>query len=408
MAWRLANHVISGELDFRRRGHVFGEIVLAGWTVPIRLELEGCPHRDLAGVRLRFSNPESPKPFAEDGFAPTQVGAVGDMTASRKVKVPTIPIEEIGQYYLAKIPIPYEWGNSIYLEWFSSTNGRVVIEAAGWETEIDPDPTWRMTEAEEQKQFEENAEAIRAFVDRLVEGIDAQAEDPDTPQSVAEAEADREAARMDLLLDRITHRIEREGGDGENFERIMEEERERLRKERGEPEPEPLTPEEEAERSRWIDEMNEIAREVEKDLAENGLPERKEHPLVVHAREVAVRLHFEIDRQKLLEAGNSPEHPLLELSDGVMLASGKLAGALNASAEDDDWPPDPLFAGDTLVRLKKARRHLENALRGLEDAEIQRLAEPSSLSAERREITGILGQTCVLIAEVREVLEDPE
>ena len=64
---------------------------------------------------------------------------------------------------------------------------------------------------------------------------------------------------MELLLDRVSARIEREGHEEGKFEQILDEERARLRRERGEPEePEP-PPEQEAERAAWIEEMNAIA-----------------------------------------------------------------------------------------------------------------------------------------------------
>jgi len=34
------------------------------------------------------------------------------------------------------------WGNSLYLEWHSARNGRVVIEATDYELTIEPEPAW--------------------------------------------------------------------------------------------------------------------------------------------------------------------------------------------------------------------------------------------------------------------------
>tara|TARA_B100001093_G_C26660329_1_gene941484 strand:- start:412 stop:546 length:135 start_codon:yes stop_codon:yes gene_type:complete len=41
-----------------------------------------------------------------DGLTAEKQGMVGDITASRKVKVPDILLDEIGDYYLAKKPFP--------------------------------------------------------------------------------------------------------------------------------------------------------------------------------------------------------------------------------------------------------------------------------------------------------------
>ena len=130
MAWRIEDSVVRGEIDNRVRGHVTGRIWFAGRPDPIELKLMGNGWRDLAGRRLEFTNPE-PTPGDLDGLALLQQGTVGDFTASRKVKVPEIPMDQIGEYYAARKPFPWHWGNSLYLEWFSERNGRVVISQAG-------------------------------------------------------------------------------------------------------------------------------------------------------------------------------------------------------------------------------------------------------------------------------------
>lgn len=89
------------------------------------------------------------------------------------------------------------------------------------------------------------------------------------------------------------------------------------------------------------------------------------------------------------------------LLDGVMIAGPKLAGALPDSSDEDGWPPDPLFAGNVLVRLKKARRHLEDALQGIESAEAENLASPQFLAHAKRETSGLVAEVRELIAEVR-------
>ena len=83
--------------------------------------------------------------------------------------------------------------------------------------ELDPEAAWQMSKEEEMSQREANAHARTGFMDRLVTGmtgepvlIDGDTDD-DAPQSTAEAEADAEAARMNLLLDRVTARLERKG-----------------------------------------------------------------------------------------------------------------------------------------------------------------------------------------------------
>ena len=147
MAWRIDEHVARGEIDNRVRGRVTGRIWFAGRPEPIVLELKGNCWRDLAGRRLEFTNPE-PKPGLSDSFAARQEGAVGDITASRKVRVLEFPPEDMHLYYKTGREMPWHWGNSLYLEWFSARNGRVVIETTNFELRIVGGAAWEMTEAE--------------------------------------------------------------------------------------------------------------------------------------------------------------------------------------------------------------------------------------------------------------------
>lgn len=405
MAWRIDEQVIRGEIDNCVPGKVRGQLWLAGRDEPIRLELKGNPWRDLAGHLLRFTNP-APKAGPTGGLAAVQDGVVGDITASRKVKVPDIPMDELMECYRKKEPFPWHWGNSLYLEWFSQRNGRVVIETTDFILELDDTAAWTMSEEEEIEQRRANEAAMTGFMDRmlLAAGGADEAEDDDAPQSKAEAEADAEAARMDTLLDRIQARMEREGHD--DFETIMIEERERMRRERGEPEP-VITPEQEAERAKWIEEMNAICEQaVSEAAADNWKDEEPErHPLIERSLEFAVRIHQEA--REWLPEECSAEHPLIDLMNGLTSASAKLGGALGV-VDEDEWPPDALFAGNVLVRLKKARGYLHDALAGLDSADQENLANPGWRAFVRKETQEILGEVEILIAEVREVLADGE
>ena len=90
MATRLENYVSHGSISNEIPGKVVGEIWLIDADDPVKLELEGNPHRDLAGTLLTFEHRE---PELEEGdSAPTiaslQRGIVGDITASKKVYLP--------------------------------------------------------------------------------------------------------------------------------------------------------------------------------------------------------------------------------------------------------------------------------------------------------------------------------
>ncbi|MFH1497646.1 MAG: hypothetical protein ABII82_07445 [Verrucomicrobiota bacterium] len=431
MAWRIDETVIRGEVDNRVRGRVTGRLWFAGRDEPVTLELEGNAWRDVAGHVLRFTNPDprAPRPGELDGLAALQNGVVGDITASRKVKVPECTMDELMDYYEAKKPFPWHWGNSLYLEWHSRSNGRVVIESATYQLELDPETTWTMSEAEEEEQRRANGRAMTDFMDRLLAGLEAadasdfveefddetDTDDDDAPTTAAEAKADAEQARMDLLLDRATARMEREALEPEDWKRVFDEERARLRRERGEPEPEPLTPEQEAAQAEWIEEMNAAAEEAMAELeaekwkkADGDDANDEWHPLVERGHALSDMIHHASKTHGWLSDDDPREHPLRELADGVMIATGKLAGALGSTADGDDenWPPDALFAGGVLVRLKKARGYLRDALAGLDAADEQSLAEPNWRAEVRLKIEAMLVDIEVLINDARIVLEE--
>ncbi|HEY5552319.1 MAG TPA: hypothetical protein VIK52_10550 [Opitutaceae bacterium] len=404
MAWRIDEQVIRGEIDNRMRGRVKGRIWFAGRADPVELRLEGNCWRDLAGRRLEFTNPE-PKPGDLASLAQLQDGVVGDITASRKVKVPEIPMSQIGEYYAAKKKWPWHWGNSLYLEWFSARNGRVVIETASFELTIGSDAAWEMTSGEEIEQRKANGAALTGFMDRLVEAAAASdlAAHDDTPgewneKPQTEEEAEAMQARSDLLNDRVMARLAREG-EAADYEKILDEEIERMRRERGEPEP---TEEDLARNAGWIEEANRAGEEA---LA-NPDPELEaeleyKHPLAERASDLTVRLMRASEEENWLPDGASSEHPIAELVDGVMCASGKLAGALNGSY----WPPSLDECAGVIVRLNRARGYLDDALSAAESCQEEKLLAPRHLGPIVVEVADIAHEADALIAELRARLE---
>ena len=171
MAWRIAHNVVRGEIDNRVRGRVEGRIWLAGRSDPVILRLSGNCHIDLAGCRLEFSNP---KPMADSSITLTsdQNGVVGDITAARKVRViDTCDFETME----AGTKSPECLANALYLEWFTETNGRVVIESADYQIRVS-ERAWKMSQEEETQQCETNAAAMQSFLDRVTGTPDAREE----------------------------------------------------------------------------------------------------------------------------------------------------------------------------------------------------------------------------------------
>lgn len=93
MAFRIHDSVVRGEIDNRIKGTVRGKIWLEGRLEPLTLELQGNAWPDLAGCLFKFINPQKRVPDPElESLNATQHGVIGDLTASRKVRVFDIPV----------------------------------------------------------------------------------------------------------------------------------------------------------------------------------------------------------------------------------------------------------------------------------------------------------------------------
>jgi hypothetical protein len=202
MAWRIGEAVVRGELDNRVYGKVTGRIWLKDRERPLELELAGNPSRDWAGCLLRFNHSN---PIAADlaGLEPEQVGVCGDMTVSRKVRITPEPVGE----WLAKgapgaRSLP--WGNCVYLEWFSETNGRLVIESPHYNVELS-ERSWNMTEHQEIEQHQRNIENMNRFMTRLGAAIHqtANADEDELTNEDTDAELAEDEQETDRALELI-------------------------------------------------------------------------------------------------------------------------------------------------------------------------------------------------------------
>ena len=179
MAFRIHESVVRGEIDNTVRGRVTGRVWLSGRESPLVLDLAGDAWRDLAGRRCTFVNP-NPRPDDLPGLAERQTGEAGDLTASRKVRVPGLPLDEWLERKRRGLDAPEHMGNALYLEWYSDANGRVVIESTDYRLEVSL-PEWEMTDDEERRQRELSGEAMRRFLNRVESRLR-----PKTPVQVPE------------------------------------------------------------------------------------------------------------------------------------------------------------------------------------------------------------------------------
>ncbi|MDF3131036.1 hypothetical protein P0Y35_17630 [Kiritimatiellaeota bacterium B1221] len=177
MAQRLHHNIISGSIDCQTKGRITGELIFEGLDAPVKLELEGLPQPDLAGLRLHFRNPAPTTPLSLD-LSLLQQGRSGDITASRKHHILDVPIEDAWDLGIHGLPVPRHIANILYLEWFSEQNGRVVIEIADAELEIEGPAAWTMTPDEILGQQHDTHHSLEDFTDLLSDSLEEDPLDP--------------------------------------------------------------------------------------------------------------------------------------------------------------------------------------------------------------------------------------
>jgi hypothetical protein len=338
MAWRIADSIVRGEIDNRTPGIVQGKIWLAGSEVPLALKLIGNGHKDLAGCKLTFSNP-APKVDPSLTLKRDQTGVVGDMTAARKVRViDNLDYEAINDDQ----PFSEHMANVLYLEWFSDTNGRVVIESTDYKIEIG-EPAWRLSPEDESHQLEANAEAMQSFMDRITESFDPREEAAynGDPKNEFEWElflraSDRRSTKLGELLEKYKDHPDRDrliarGMGWKEIEEMLDAQAE--------------SSEEEEE-----DEDLEFDEPDDEEIARAERPVR--HPLVTRIIDRSVELSRLTESQR--------DDDINEMVGSYMVVGPKVAGALTIG--DRDLGPDLNMSGLVVAKLKRAVAELSNAL----------------------------------------------
>ncbi|WP_193212601.1 hypothetical protein [Luteolibacter marinus] len=331
MAWKIDHAVVRGELDNTVEGKTAGRVWLIGREAPMELELEGDCWRDLAGLRLSFSNPA---PRAQEGLdlARTQRGMIGDMTASRKCKVPELAEGESPPPGTRVEDLPFSWRSALYLEWFSEADGRVFLELYDFEIDLS-DREWVMDEDAEQAQKQANMQAMRDSVSRDVQRVEPPTGEPEDEYRWEERL--KESERMSVAFQQVREKY-RDDPDAERKEAFAMSWDGLLdalaRKSEGLPEFVPPPDGDE-----W--------QEEEIDWAEEFMGEP--HPLQGMAHEVVLR---GIDLTQPIK-----EHPeAVKLNQMLMMVGCKLAGALNGS-----YRPE---TGFILAQLKRTFGFVNDAL----------------------------------------------
>ncbi|MBK8038031.1 MAG: hypothetical protein IPK22_13010 [Verrucomicrobiaceae bacterium] len=390
MAFRLDQAIVRGELDNTEQGHLRGRIWLEGREQPLTLDLEGDAWRDVAGARITFTNPEPRRQKNQGDLKPVQHGIVGDITVSKKVKQITASDEEWQRCMEDGKQPTFEWRNSLYIEWFSEENGRVVIESADFELQI-TEFTWQMDEAEEQAQQFANLNAMRNWLATIIQrpekkddddddGFD---EDEDLP--VSEAEWEESLKLSDRLTDAHMEAMDKYADDDDDETKVafvmgwdhMLDMMAQAQENSGKPQNADNIPsmedfEDDDDPEDAGEEWKEDADDASDDDAEDDddafadyMEERRSHPLQKTAHKLVTRILRDLrdeDRDEGIESEEARNTPLSRFISNTMSISGKLAGALSTRrfAEGSD-------AGYTLAILKRCLNWANEALSGLNE-----------------------------------------
>ena len=422
MAWRIHDSVRRGEVDNRRRGVVRGRIWLDGYAEPVVLDLVGNACPDLAGCLLTFENSGETIPMRTDAVMnPEQRGSIGDLTASRKVRVFDIPFEEAYEKLNKKLPVPEHMANCLYLEWFSEANGRIVIESTDYKLTISA-PEWALSPEEERQRQNDAAAGFTGFLGKLSEALASQKHEPpedkewdefDYEQFMREGDA-RTDKYMELLDKYMDHPdrdriVAREMG-WTCLDEALEEE-----KEDDDLKPCPKSDKDSAEADSTdsagegdgfdVDELNRICAEAaEEPLQPDPLTEgvdwvRDEHgdikhPLSLRTFKASVALSRKC---RELVRSKADDEDLCAFLSEFQITGAKLAGALNSLAYGRDLREGPF----TVAYLKRALGHLHAAQAALERVAVKDLLPAETLVENRTELFAIREEILRLMDEFR-------
>ncbi len=403
MAIRIHQAVIRGEITNEMPGIVTGRIWLVGRQTPIVLHLQGDCQRDLAGCSLAFSNP-SPRFQDVGALASEQNGEVGDMTASRKARIPTVPDEVLHELIGSGQPVPHRWANCLYLEWYSETDGRVVIEAEGF-TVSTSEPSWEPVDDQPGQMIDFFADSGGAAdggngpesrpdedADPFLKEDDDYEEEP-----LDEFEWEQELRDADARVDRYQEALQKYE-DHVDRERILEQ----AMGWEAEIEDGPADEFADPSASREPDEIDgdEEWDDAEEDDEEDYIGH---HYLTERTMDLALLMQKSAEMNHLLPAdGNDAEQATLaaRIVNSTIQLGGKLAAGLDGLANEAD--PEP---GYVIAMLKRALVPLNEALQACADALIVHRHDPPNfvwITDSRDELFDIRTEILDLMAELRE------
>jgi len=396
MAWRIHNSVIRGEIDNRVKGRVRGKLWLHGFDEPVKLDLEGNACPDLAGCLLKFKNPSKTFPMRKPKFNPLQRGKIGNLSASQKVRVFTIPDEEAFAMIDRGEKPPERVASALYLEWFSEGNGRVVIESADYELTISA-PEWRLTPAEDKQRAKDAEAGWTMFSKQLNDALEKQKRGQKDPEAEwDEHDYEKFLKESDARTDKYME-LQEKYGDSDEAEAKIAKEMGWVKE---------LTEAEAEEERQRIEEMNRICEEAanepppKPDLHREGIDWIRtkdgdlRHPLQHRCFESAMKFWKQTDK---LGVKKSEDEDLQAFIFEFQTTGAKLAGALNGLAEGRGYREDAF----TVAYLKRTLDHLHKSQAGLEAFAPKKMLPEKMVAEARQELFEIRDGILKLMDEFR-------
>jgi hypothetical protein len=391
MAWRFDQAVIRGELDNTERGRVTVRLEVVDRAEPILLDLQGDAWRDIAGSRLVFINPSPRSQPAVPPGSGVQTGQVGDITASRKVKVFAVPEDQWKQAYRERRihEVPTEIRSCFYLEWFTEGLGRCVVESTDFQIEV-AEHRWQMDEDEEAAQRMANLHAMRehlaAVIQRPPRDEAAEYDDELRQEDFTEDKWEEQLKASDRLTDASLEAHDKYEEDEESEQKIafvmgwdhliadLADAQEGV-------EPSARDFAENQRRREWMETLNQdIAEDLDPEAEDGGRLDEategaavrhkaQEHPLGRQARELVVRICGEARRAGLgASSESSPDDPLTRFLGNIMQVSGKLAAAIGVLGRRPQTEID-IDTGYALAVSKRCLNWINEALAALHELE---------------------------------------
>ncbi len=398
MAFRIHDSVARGEIDNRVKGIVRGKIWVEGRAEPVVLQLKGNAWPDLAGCLLTFTNPQKRIRHQHlDSLNPVQRGSIGDLTASRKVRVFDVPLQEALDMIHRKEKPAEHMANSLYLEWFSEANGRVVIESADYELRISP-PEWRLTPEEDAQRAQQAGAGMDEFMGKLTEAVEQkQRGQKDPEEEWDEHDYEKFLKESDARTDKYMELLDKYG-DSDEAEAKIAKEMGWVREDQ--------TEEEMEEERASIEEMNAACEAAANEPPPEPDPHREgidwirtergdlRHPLQHRCFESAMKFWHQADD---LGLEKSDDKDLGQFIFEFQTTGAKLAGALNGIARGGPGP-DAAF---TVAYLKRALDHLHKSQAGLEAFAPKKILPETMIAEARKELFEIREGILRLMDEFR-------